>query len=261
MLIDIKDIGKNNFAISEIYLIDNLLMRQKIIEKYQKRNTFIYILGGKLRVEADGEERIFSSDTIIYFPPGIMRKMIVEEHPIHYYRVDFALKIDGEVVFFSNAPTVISGFSVSAFRAAANELNEVCQKTQDMLLKTEKICKLLSVVSKSEKKAPSPKLEPAIAYLNSSFTEKIDCRALAAMCFLSTARFYNLFNEAFDMTPLEYRNRLILQRAESLLSSGDYTISEVASKLGFSDSAYFSRFFKKHRGMSPMVYAKQKPGE
>lgn len=258
MLIDINDIGKYNFALSEINLIDNLLFKQKVIEKHQKRNTLIYILGGKLRIEADGEESIFSSDAIIYFPPGGIRKMIVEEHPIHYYRIDFALKIDGEVVFFSNTPSRINGFSVTSFRTAAKELNEVCQKTKDMLLKIEKMCKLLSVISKSEKKQPNPRLEPAVAYLNSHYTEKIDCRDLAAMCFLSTAQFYNLFNESFNMTPLEYRNKLILKRAEDLISSGDSTIGEVASNLGFADAAYFSRFFKRHMGISPATYAKQK---
>ncbi|MBO5908285.1 MAG: AraC family transcriptional regulator [Clostridia bacterium] len=78
------------------------------------------------------------------------------------------------------------------------------------------------------------------------------------MCFLSTAQFYNLFNEQFEMTPLEYRNRLLTERAKELLSTTESTVAEIADMLGFSNIAYFSRFFKKQTGTSPSTYARGK---
>ncbi|MFP7654437.1 helix-turn-helix domain-containing protein [Chryseobacterium proteolyticum] len=44
--------------------------------------------------------------------------------------------------------------------------------------------------------------------------------------------------------------RLLLE-AKRELSFGALTVKEVAFRLGFNDSSYFSRFFKKHSGYSP----------
>ena len=57
----------------------------------------------------------------------------------------------------------------------------------------------------------------------------------------------------FDLktSPLEYRNKIILQNAKAMLLGGDMSIKEISSILGFNDIAYFSRFFKKHTKLSP----------
>jgi AraC-like DNA-binding protein len=46
--------------------------------------------------------------------------------------------------------------------------------------------------------------------------------------------------------------RLILE-AKRELSFGALTIKEIAFKLGFNDTSYFSRFFKKHTGQIPTI--------
>lgn len=258
MMIEISDLGKYDFSFSEIKLTDNNIRKTRTIEKTQKRNTLIYILQGHLRIPLNGEKINFPADSIIYFPTGSQRKMIVEALPTHYHRIDFALKIDDEFATFSNSPMQFSNFSASMTRMAVQELNEACQKSEDKLLRCEKLCKLLSTLIESAKKPPSPKLRAAVEYLNANFTKSIDCRALAEMCFLSTAQFYNLFHKSYGTTPLEYRNALVLQKAELLLSTQEFTVSEVAQQLEFSDAAYFSRFFKKAKGICPMAYQKQK---
>ena len=57
---------------------------------------------------------------------------------------------------------------------------------------------------------------------------------------------------------MEYRNALILQKAESFLRSGSFSVSEIGEMLGFESVAYFSRFFKKHNGKSPVAFQKEK---
>ena len=126
MIIEISELGNRDFTLSEINLSDNLLKQTRKVEVAQKRNTLIYILDGRIRIAIDGEEISFGANSIIYFPPVYMRKMFVEEQCTHYYRIDFALKIDGEVASFSDTAMKISGFSAPEFRAAATELNEIC---------------------------------------------------------------------------------------------------------------------------------------
>ena len=47
-----------------------------------------------------------------------------------------------------------------------------------------------------------------------------------------------------------------MRRALEMLDTGEITVSEVAEMLGFESVAYFSRFFKKHQGISPAEYMK-----
>jgi AraC-like DNA-binding protein len=47
--------------------------------------------------------------------------------------------------------------------------------------------------------------------------------------------------------------RTILE-AKSLLRNTDWTISEIAYRLGYEDNSYFARLFKKHTGVSPTGY-------
>lgn len=51
------------------------------------------------------------------------------------------------------------------------------------------------------------------------------------------------------------RNRIILE-AKRLLINLQLTISEIAVKLGFDDNSYFTKFFKKHTGLTPEDFRK-----
>jgi len=49
------------------------------------------------------------------------------------------------------------------------------------------------------------------------------------------------------------RNRVLLE-AKRLLVNLDLTINEISGLLNFSDSAYFTRFFKKYTGQTPEAF-------
>ncbi|KFF20711.1 helix-turn-helix domain-containing protein [Chryseobacterium sp. JM1] len=57
-------------------------------------------------------------------------------------------------------------------------------------------------------------------------------------------------------TASEIINESLLMEAKALLSLPHLSVSEIAFALGVDDVSYFSRFFKKHSGMSPSDYRK-----
>ncbi|WP_196887698.1 helix-turn-helix domain-containing protein [Aureivirga sp. CE67] len=64
------------------------------------------------------------------------------------------------------------------------------------------------------------------------------------------------FQKIGTETPSDYiKNRIILEAKRQLLYS-DSTIKEIAFDLGFNDPAYFSRFFAKAVGKSPVQFRK-----
>ncbi|MFP3596789.1 helix-turn-helix domain-containing protein [Chryseobacterium sp. SIMBA_029] len=61
---------------------------------------------------------------------------------------------------------------------------------------------------------------------------------------------------ATGKTASEIINEALLMEAKALLSLPHLSVSEIAFTLGVDDVSYFSRFFKKHSGMSPSDYRK-----
>lgn len=53
------------------------------------------------------------------------------------------------------------------------------------------------------------------------------------------------------------RNRIMLE-AKRMLILTDLDIKEIAFSLGFNDTSYFSRFFKKHASLSPLEFKNEK---
>ncbi|MBE9464016.1 AraC family transcriptional regulator [Dyadobacter subterraneus] len=49
----------------------------------------------------------------------------------------------------------------------------------------------------------------------------------------------------------------VIMEAKRVLFYTDYSVKEISSILGFEDQHYFSRFFKKGTGMSPMIFKQQ----
>ena len=73
----------------------------------------------------------------------------------------------------------------------------------------------------------------------------------AAMCYMSEVNFRRLFREYTGKTPIEYRNDLRLKKAQTMLQSGEYNVSECAEASGFSNLSFFIRLYKKKFGYTP----------
>jgi len=52
-------------------------------------------------------------------------------------------------------------------------------------------------------------------------------------------------------TVVDYINQLLAMEAAFLLATTSFTVSEIADRLHFADTASFSKFFLRMKGMSP----------
>ena len=74
---------------------------------------------------------------------------------------------------------------------------------------------------------------------------------IAKACSVSVSTLQRTFKHAYGKSVSEYKNDIRMAKAKKLLLSGMYSVEETAEMLKFCDSAYFSRCFKKHMGLSP----------
>ena len=117
--------------------------------------------------------------------------------------------------------------------------------------------KLLALICKKQKKHLARDkyacIRPGIQLLERD--SDLSLSQIAAKCGVSDCYFRRLFRQYSGESPMNFRQRLRIERAKQLLLSDEqYTISEVAQELGFSDVYHFSKTFKKYCGESPKKY-------
>lgn len=96
-------------------------------------------------------------------------------------------------------------------------------------------------------------LQPGIAYLEQNiFSPDLTVAEIAACCGISEAYFRRIFQRIYNQSPKQYIQTKRLTHARSILESGDFTtIQSVAALVGYEDSLYFSRAFRKKYGYAP----------
>lgn len=100
-------------------------------------------------------------------------------------------------------------------------------------------------------------LRPVLEYIAEHYDQKITLHSLAAMANLSPHHLCRLFKTITGMPPVAYVNHLRVNAAMNLLQEQHLPISEVALTVGFNDSNYFSRIFKKYKNISPTNVPKE----
>ncbi len=66
-----------------------------------------------------------------------------------------------------------------------------------------------------------------------------------------------LFRRSEGTSLCQYYHTVRLAKAEKMLAQPDSRVLEVAIALGFRDESYFSRWFKKRKGMAPTTFQKE----
>jgi len=94
----------------------------------------------------------------------------------------------------------------------------------------------------------------AMAYLHERYNQPISRQDLARYLGMSEDYLTSCFRKEVGMTPIAYLNRYRINQAKAMLTESDKNITEIAMSVGFSDSGYFSRVFRRQVGVSPETY-------
>lgn len=92
-------------------------------------------------------------------------------------------------------------------------------------------------------------------YISGHYTEKITLTKLAEEIHVNGSYLSRLYKLKTGQNLFEFINQMRVEQAKVLIGQGK-RISETAQLVGFENSAYFSRVFKKIEGVSPREYGK-----
>lgn len=85
-----------------------------------------------------------------------------------------------------------------------------------------------------------------------------DVNELASGCNMSRSSFTRKIKAITNLTPLEFIKDIKMKHARHMLESQNYTVSEVAERLGFANRRYFTASFHKATGVNPSDYLRDK---
>lgn len=95
------------------------------------------------------------------------------------------------------------------------------------------------------------RINKAVRFITDYYYEDITVKTLSDFTGLNQNYFGNLFKNSTGLSFRQFLTAIRINYAENLLKGGLHNITEVATRCGFSDVCYFSRVYKKERGIPP----------
>lgn len=104
-------------------------------------------------------------------------------------------------------------------------------------------------------------IEQARRYFQDHYNEPISIEAYAARHGMSVSWFLKNFRQVTGRSPMQYILSLRVSNASALLETTDFNVAEISAIVGYDNPLYFSRLFKKQKGISPSDYRKERFAE
>ncbi len=127
--------------------------------------------------------------------------------------------------------------------------------TKDM---SPEIMKLVIAISDCASNEPKGIASLMKEYLDSQVHKSFSLNAMCEEFEYSKNHIINIFSEKFNITPYQYYTSKKLETVKLYLINTNYSLSEIAEKMSFSDQQYFSSWFKSLCGVSPSKYRNNK---
>lgn len=116
--------------------------------------------------------------------------------------------------------------------------------------------RFLNEMSKSYEKRTRKPIREAINYINEHYSEKITLEEISESAEMNTSYFSTLFKKETGENFQNYLTKVRIEKAKELLMTTNATMAEIAMKVGYMDTRYFSQSFMKIVGIKPSLYRK-----
>lgn len=91
-------------------------------------------------------------------------------------------------------------------------------------------------------------------YLETHYMEDICLQDAAEQLHYSDAYFCKFFKQNFDKSFIVYLSELRIEKAKELLADITVNVKDIGQKVGYRDSSYFTKVFKRFTGVTPSEY-------
>ena len=229
----------------------------------------IYIAAGKGHFILDGKEVIVpAGNMILYQPKQVQDYFYFGKDKTQVWFVHFTGREIRNILKHYRIPTdcyiLHTGLSQEyedLFRKMRDELVKCSWGYEEMLTYLFREL-LLTMHRRLTENAPrvtgfiQDEIDRARTYFEEHYKEEISIEQYAVSRNMSTSWFNRSFRSAMGTAPMKYILNIRIRNAQTFLETTDYSISVIASLVGYDNPMYFSRLFRKAKGMSPSRYRK-----
>lgn len=241
--------------------------------------TFTLVLKGWLKVLYNGHELLLQPDDLYFYSPGLPVSileasadyrgvcLLADEHTtIEMPAVHDLVQITYASIVQLHEPK--QKLPHEAAVRLADKMFEIRDYLHSKHLYRQEIIKMLYSVflldiQDVQKRAVKKRVVPQrveeifigfIRILPKHFKEHHDLAFYADKLHISTVYLSRVVRQVSGRTVVDYINQMLLMEASFLLQTSSLSITQIAESLHFADSASFSKFFLRLKGMNPKDY-------
>ena len=216
-----------------------------------------FVVEGQACYYVNGQEYRVKKGDVIYIPEGSVRKAhTFKESPMHSYPFNFFWASPYNNVKLPFAP-VTKNLITKEILDYIQEFNHVWMNKEPFyMFRTRALFemilhRLLSNYYRSSARKYDFRIKKITSYIEENYSNDLTMAHLAELVNIHPVYMGKLFKEMTGLNCKEYINRIRINNAEMMLSSGDFNVSEAAMRCGFRDICYFSNLFKQTKGYPP----------
>ena len=229
----------------------------------------IYIASGKAHFHFDDKEEVVTAGHMVLYRPKEPQKYeYYREDQTEVYWVHFTggnvtniLRSygipDNQKVFFCGSgleyQTLFRNM-IYELQMCKSNFEEMLEMSLRQILITLQRCFISSL--KTENSHVVEEIDKATVYFNEHYNEDISIDEYAENNHFSVSWFIRNFKQHTGFTPMQYILAQRIYNAEILLQNPSHNLTEIANMIGYDNPLYFSRIFKKAKGISPSEYRK-----
>lgn len=98
------------------------------------------------------------------------------------------------------------------------------------------------------------RIETLVDFIHRNYAEKVSLDDIANAAHISKGECCRIFKRLYHMTPFQYLVLYRLNRSIELLTDTDYSIAQIAQRVGFCSSSYYTKCFRKEFNCVPHKY-------
>ncbi|GGA01259.1 hypothetical protein GCM10008018_54510 [Paenibacillus marchantiophytorum] len=235
-------------------------------------SALLYTIKGRARLLLDGYEHHVESGYVSHAGKGTVLTITDVTDHLDYYIIMYKASLplpcsqDHLQLLARTAPFEIQyGYAVShaapllVFLSRMKrewDQTEAMAKLQVKSLFYQFICELMGQLQhlRLEQASPEDIVLQAVRYMDEHYSEPITADTLAALLNCSSRTMQRMFNKRLALGPIDYLMQIRIDKAKELLCRTNAGLKNIAEAVGYVDSYYFSRLFKRYTGVSPSTY-------
>lgn len=97
-------------------------------------------------------------------------------------------------------------------------------------------------------------ISPALDYIHENYMLEFPQERLSEICHLSPTHFRRLFKAQIGNSPLAFLHQTRILKSCALLRSSDFSITEIAGRVGYNSLSSYNRHFSQAMGCTPMEW-------